>query len=83
MAPRLTSDRAIQGFTPLRIQAITADSEWTPGSSDLAFRVSETCNYYINDESDDEGTLLAGSVTVIPPGDFAYTFDTTMKIEVM
>ena len=73
--------RSVNAFAPKRIQAVTADTEWTPGEQDLAFCVSADCTYKINDTGS-SGTLFAGAVRVIQVG-LSYTFDTTMNIEVM
>lgn len=71
----------VQGLATRRIEAITADTEWTPEDNDSAFCVPEDCTYQVNDTGS-AGTILAGSIRAIVKGQ-TYTFDTTMNIEVM
>jgi len=76
--------QAIQGFAPKKIVAITATSAWTPSAYDIAFRVGQSCNYYMaSTGSGNSAALSAGAITVINKLAGTYTFDTTMKIEVM
>lgn len=71
----------IQGFAPTRVEEVTADAAWTPGTDDVAFAVPEDCTYKIGGEAT-SGTLIAGAIRVVV-GNQTYTFDTTMNIEVM
>jgi hypothetical protein len=73
----------IQGFAPSQIVEITADAKWTPEETDRAFRVGVSGNYFIDDVSAREATLVAGSITVISRRGIGFTFDTTQEIEVM
>jgi Xaa-Pro aminopeptidase len=83
MSGKLATDARnipIQGFAPTRIQTVTTE-EWEPGLDDRAFRVAADCTYQINDAGA-EGTLKAGMVVVIVPGQ-TYTFSVGQNIEVM
>lgn len=72
--------KAIQGFAPQRIEAVTASVAWTPDDGDVAFCVPSDCTYTI-DGTGASGSLEAREIRVVREGQ-TYTFDTTMNIEV-
>jgi hypothetical protein len=78
---RNENSKIIPGFAPKELASVTLAVEWVPGAQDVKFRVPSACTYKL-DGSAVSASLQAGTETVILPG-VAFTFDTTMVIEVM
>jgi len=78
---RNENHQIIEGFATKSIVGVTLAVEWEPDPDIVKFRVSAACTYKVNGSAL-SATLPAGGEVVILEGN-AFTFDTTMNLELM
>jgi hypothetical protein len=76
-----SNHNVVQAFAPRAIVTATAGAN-TDMTGYLAFRVSEDSEYYINSDSGNTTTILAGSVTAVhhTVSTMNFTADTVLEV---
>ena len=75
--------RTMQIFSPRKIVTVTINVAYLVSTDEMkAFRVGQSCTYYINSDST-AATMAAGMAVGVAPNVTSVTFNTTMNIEIM